>query len=129
MGSASKILNSDIMAENSNQILKINKKSTISQYFSTTNCVCECGNQTQTGICTACLQLENQQRTVAVLTDKSFQLERKENICKKICQSCCNHSVEINCQSLDCPVLFVLNQWSRESRQTKFYRELLHEHF
>lgn len=51
------------------------KKSTISQYFSTTTCVTDCGNQTQQGICTNCLQTP--QKTVIVMYDKMAKLEQK----------------------------------------------------
>lgn len=55
--------------------LKISKKSTISQYFSTTNCITECGNQTRKGICENCLQ--QPQKSLVILHDKITKLERR----------------------------------------------------
>lgn len=55
--------------------LRISKKSTISQYFSTTNCITECGNQTRKGICENCLQ--KPQMTLVKLHDKITKLEKR----------------------------------------------------
>lgn len=105
------------------------KKSTISQYFSTTNCVCDCGGRTQRGVCDECLSPSRRQHSAVVLIDKSLRLERSHNLCSEICASCCGHRVDNKCISLDCPVLFMLNRWQREICQTGFYRQLLEEHF
>lgn len=105
------------------------KKSTISQYFSTTNCVCDCGERTQNGICSGCLQPYRVQQSVVILADKCMKLERKLNLCQEICSSCCGQSIDSKCNSLDCSVLFMLNQWKRDSQQIQFYRQLLCKHF
>lgn len=105
------------------------KKSTISEYFSSTNCVCDCGEHTQNGICSKCLEPQRRQHTVVILTDKCMQLERKLNLCQEICSSCCGQLVDNKCMSLDCSVLFMLNRWKRESKQIHFYRQLLYKHF
>lgn len=105
------------------------KKSTISQYFSSTNCVCDCGEHTQNGICKKCLEPRRAQQTVLILNDKCMQLERKLNLCLEICTSCCGQLVDSKCMSLDCSVLFMLNRWKRESKQIDFYRQLLCKHF
>lgn len=105
------------------------KKSTISEYFSSTNCVCDCGKHTQNGICSSCLQPNRRQQSALILADKCMQLERKLLLCQDICKSCCGHTIDNECNSLDCSVLFVLNQWTRESKQIHFYRQLIDKHF
>lgn len=105
------------------------KKSTISQYFSSTNCVCDCGGHTQNGICSMCLEPRRRQQSVLILNDKCMQLERKLNLCLEICSACCGQTVDNKCRSLDCSVLFMLNQYQRESKQIHFYRQLLRKHF
>lgn len=105
------------------------KKSTISQYFSSTNCVCDCGGHTQNGICSTCLEPRHRQQSVLILNDKCMQLERKLKLCLEICSACCGQFIDTKCRSLDCSVLFMLNQYQRESKQIQFYRQLLHKHF
>lgn len=105
------------------------KKSTISQYFSSTNCVCNCGEHTQNGICSKCLEPHRMQQSGVILSDKCMQLERKLNLCLEICSSCCGQLVDNKCMSLDCSVLFMLNQWKRDSKQIQFYQQLLCKHF
>lgn len=105
------------------------KKSTISQYFSSTNCVCDCGEHTQNGICSGCLQPRRKQQSAVILNDKCMQLERKLNLCQEMCTTCCGQLVDSKCKSLDCSVLFMLNCWKRESKQIHFYRQLLCKHF
>lgn len=105
------------------------KKSTISQYFSSTNCVCDCGEHTQNGICSKCLEPQHARESVFILTDKCMQLERKVNLCMEMCSACCGQLVDTKCMSLDCSVLFMLNRWKRESNQIQFYRQLLSKYF
>lgn len=105
------------------------KKSTISQYFSSTNCVCDCGEHTQNGICSGCLRPQKAQQSTLILTDKCMQLERKLSLCNEICSSCCGQLRDNSCVSLDCSVLFMANRWKRESKQIEFYRQLLTKHF
>lgn len=52
----------------------IQKKSTISQYFSVTSCAC-CDKQTQDGLCASCLQ--NVQKSMVILQDKVKLWEKK----------------------------------------------------
>lgn len=105
------------------------KKSTISQYFSTTNCACDCGGHTQNGICNDCLKPERRQSSAFILNEKCLRLERKLHLCREICASCCGQSTDTKCLSLDCSVLFMLNRWERDSKQIDFYRQLLCEQF
>lgn len=107
--------------------LQLPKKSTISQYFSTTSCIGDCGNQSHSGVCTECRK--RPQRTVTYVMDKINRLERRVELCEKMCRSCCQRNFETACISLDCPVLFVLNQRTREYAQVQYYRDLLEQMF
>lgn len=121
---ASKVMTATVADSNAN-----GKKSTISQYFSTTNCVCDCGGHTQNGICDECLLPNRKQLSAIVLADKCLKLERKLNLCLEICSSCCGQAKDTTCTSLDCSVLFMLNHWKRDSKQIEFYRQLLFGRF
>lgn len=125
---ASKVMTS-ASAVDSDQSAAISKKSTISQYFSTTNCACDCGGHTQNGVCDECLRPNRKQLSVVILADKCLQLERKLNLCLEICASCCGQTKDTKCTSLDCSVLFMLNRWKRDSKQIEFYRQLLFGQF
>uniref|UniRef100_A0A1Q3FV46 DNA polymerase zeta catalytic subunit n=3 Tax=Culex TaxID=53527 RepID=A0A1Q3FV46_CULTA len=107
--------------------LQLPKKSTISQYFSTTSCVGDCGNQTHRGVCAECLG--KPQRTVCYVINKINRLERRVELGQKMCKSCCQRTFETACTSLDCPVLFVINRRTREHGQVQYYRDLLEEMF
>ncbi|XP_017108394.2 DNA polymerase zeta catalytic subunit [Drosophila bipectinata] len=102
-------------------------KSTISQYFSTTNCVVECGRQAMAGICPECLK--DAARCVVVLSDKMARLERSYQLTRQICQSCCGRLGELQCQSLDCPVTYVAEGKRRDLQQIGHFRKLLNDHF
>ncbi|XP_037888398.1 DNA polymerase zeta catalytic subunit isoform X1 [Glossina fuscipes] len=101
------------------------KKSTISQFFSTINCVLDCGRQTKHGICMECAR--NAQYSVSVLQMKISKIERGFLTTQQICQSCSGRVGNINCQSLDCPVVFVTEVKRRDLKQlvtrvrTRFY--------
>ncbi|XP_017025136.1 DNA polymerase zeta catalytic subunit isoform X1 [Drosophila kikkawai] len=102
-------------------------KSTISQYFSTTSCIIDCGRQTKAGICPDCLK--NASRCVVVLSDKTARLERGYHLTRQICQACCGRLGDLQCDSLDCPVLYVLEGKRRELQQIGHIERLLEEHF
>lgn len=104
-----------------------NKKSTISQYFSSTNCVVDCGNQTKHGICSDCLK--NSQKVVTSIQEKIYNIEKSYESVREICQSCCQRSRNIKCESLVCPVLYVLRIKERETNEILLLRKLLCEHF
>lgn len=61
------------------------KKSTISQYFSTTNCITDCGNQTRKGICEDCRQ--KPQKSLVIIHDKITKLERRYQSMVKVSKS------------------------------------------
>ncbi|BFG04302.1 DNA polymerase zeta catalytic subunit [Drosophila madeirensis] len=102
-------------------------KSTISQYFSTTSCVIDCGRQTKAGICTECLR--NATKCVVMLSDKVARLERGHQLTLQICQSCCGRAGSLQCDSLDCPVRYVLEVKRRDLQQIGHIRRLLEENF
>ncbi|XP_017480915.1 PREDICTED: DNA polymerase zeta catalytic subunit-like, partial [Rhagoletis zephyria] len=103
------------------------KKSTISQYFSVTNCITDCGRQTKQGICEVCVQ--QPQRTFVTLHAKMAKIERGYQLVQQICQACCGRVGELNCCSLDCPVLFVSEVKRRDLQQLEHMRSLLDERF
>ncbi|XP_043947677.1 DNA polymerase zeta catalytic subunit isoform X2 [Drosophila biarmipes] len=102
-------------------------KSTISQYFSSSSCVIDCGRQTKAGICPECLK--NASKCVVVLTDKTARLERGYQLTRQICQACCGRLGSLQCDSLDCPVLYVLEGKRRELQQIEHFNKLLEDHF
>uniref|UniRef100_A0A1B6DGY7 DNA polymerase n=4 Tax=Clastoptera arizonana TaxID=38151 RepID=A0A1B6DGY7_9HEMI len=98
-----------------------NKKSTISQYFSTMNCVV-CQKLTQNGVCLDCQV--RPQIVALTLSTKLSLWERRYSLLNKICQSCCRRTEDINCISLDCPVLYQRNQAIRDMNQADFINQL-----
>lgn len=103
------------------------KKSTISQFFSTTNCIVDCGRQTKQGICTECSN--NPLRSIVVIQSKISKLERAYLTTQHICQACCGRVGDLKCGSLVCPVLFVLESKRRDLQQIMHFRNLLEERF
>lgn len=101
------------------------KKSTISQYFASTACVTDCGAQTKNGLCINCVKQPNQ--SAIILANKINSLERKVFLVENLCQSCCKRTYDIDCKSLDCPVLFVRSYRQRDAKQVSYLRELLQE--
>ncbi|CAH0553548.1 unnamed protein product [Brassicogethes aeneus] len=102
------------------------KKSTISQYFSTTSCA-SCGEQTKTGLCNDCCL--NAQTTVVNLTQKIKKWEQNNYEVNLICQSCTKSVVDISCASLDCPIYYRRVQTGRDLQQSSFARQLLLSEF
>ncbi|XP_058174189.1 DNA polymerase zeta catalytic subunit [Anopheles ziemanni] len=108
-------------------VLAVPKKSTISQYFSTTSCIVDCGRQTTHGVCKECQQ--RPQYALLHVMNKMNKLERKLELTEKMCRSCCQRSFETSCNSLDCPVMFSLHRRMAEHKQTDYYRDLLEQFF
>lgn len=100
------------------------RKGTISQFFSTTNCI-TCDNQCHQKICSTCRQ--DTQKTVLALSEKITSLERKTAQLQAICESCCRRQFEIDCVSLDCPVLYTSIKVKRDYKQVELFREMLNE--
>ncbi|XP_072391181.1 DNA polymerase zeta catalytic subunit isoform X2 [Diabrotica undecimpunctata] len=98
------------------------KKSTISQYFSTSNCV-SCEEQTQIGICEQCQS--RPQTTMVTLMEKMRNWEKNSQNILMVCQSCTSSPMEVKCISLDCPVYYRRIQTSRDEQQTTYIRQLL----
>ncbi|XP_053670865.1 DNA polymerase zeta catalytic subunit [Anopheles nili] len=103
------------------------KKSTITQYFSTTNCITDCGKQTQLGICENCRK--QPQRALAYVMSNVNKLERKLELTKKMCGSCSQRTFDTGCISLDCPVVYSLNRCMLECKQAQYFRDLVEEFF
>lgn len=103
------------------------KKSTISQFFSTTNCIIDCGRQTKQGVCEVCSS--NATRSMVILQSKISKIERGYVTTQHICQSCCGRVGDLKCSSLDCPVLYVLEVKRRDLQQITHFRNILDERF
>ncbi|XP_073844954.1 DNA polymerase zeta catalytic subunit [Musca autumnalis] len=103
------------------------KKSTISQFFSSTNCMVDCGRQTKQGICDACCG--NPTRSMVILQTKMSKIERAYLTTQHICQACCGRIGDLKCSSLDCPVLYVLEVKRRDLQQIVHFRNLIEEKF
>ncbi|XP_064212236.1 DNA polymerase zeta catalytic subunit isoform X2 [Tribolium castaneum] len=98
------------------------KKSTISQYFVSNSCA-SCGEQTQNDLCEKCR--ERTQSTAVVLHEKVRIWEQSYYNINMICQSCTGIFDDNACLSLDCPVLYRINQTSRDLEQAKYVREVI----
>ncbi|ETN59108.1 DNA polymerase zeta catalytic subunit [Anopheles darlingi] len=103
------------------------KKSTISQYFSTTSCIVDCGRQTHNGVCKECRN--RPQYALVHIMNKVNKLERRLELTEKMCRSCCQRTFESACISLDCPVVFSLNRRQLEVKQAQYYRDLVEQLF
>ncbi|XP_078505271.1 DNA polymerase zeta catalytic subunit isoform X2 [Lissotriton helveticus] len=99
------------------------RKGTISQYFTTLHCPV-CDDLTQHGICSKC---RSQPQQVAVILNQEIrELEQKQDQLVKICKNCTGcHDRQIQCVSLNCPVLFKLFSVSRDLSKAPYYRQLL----
>ncbi|RZB70336.1 DNA polymerase zeta catalytic subunit [Asbolus verrucosus] len=98
------------------------KKNTISQYFSSNICAV-CGEQTQNSLCNECV---NQQQNTSVILHEKIRLWEKSycNV-NLICQTCTGITDQNVCVSLDCPVLYRVNQTTRDLQQTTYVRQVL----
>lgn len=114
------------------------KRSTISQYFASNSCAV-CGEHTQKYLCEKCAK--RPQSTVVMLHEKvrlweqSFRSTSLVSACVaslrlfisslQICQTCTGILDELPCISLDCPVLYRVNQTTRDLQQTTYVREVV----
>ncbi|XP_069830948.1 DNA polymerase zeta catalytic subunit isoform X2 [Dendropsophus ebraccatus] len=99
------------------------RKGTISQYFTTLHCPI-CDELTQHGICTKCRS--QPQHVVVILNQEIRELEYRQDQLVKLCKNCtgcCDQ--QIQCVSLNCPVLFKLSRVSRELSKAPYLRQLL----
>nr|DBA26585.1 TPA: hypothetical protein GDO54_010826 [Pyxicephalus adspersus] len=99
------------------------RKGTISQYFTTLHCPI-CDELTQHGICSTC---RSQPQHVAVILNQEIrELEYKQDQLVKLCKNCTGcWDQQIQCVSLNCPVLFKLSRVSRELSKAPYLRQLL----
>lgn len=106
------------------------KKSTIVQYFATTGCPTDCGAQTKHALCAEC-QLRPRW-TAVVLAQKMAAAERRLALLRRTCASCSGVPVGavagLACESLDCPVLDVLNGCRRQNAQVAYWREIVQQY-
>ncbi|XP_075718396.1 DNA polymerase zeta catalytic subunit [Rhinoderma darwinii] len=99
------------------------RKGTISQYFTTLHCPI-CDELTQHGICSKCRS--QPQHVVVFLNQEIRELEYSQDQLVKLCKNCtgcCDQ--QIQCVSLNCPVLFKLSRVSRELSKAPYLRQLL----
>ncbi|XP_078398728.1 DNA polymerase zeta catalytic subunit isoform X1 [Cetorhinus maximus] len=99
------------------------RKGTISQYFTTLHCPA-CDELTQLGICSKCRS--NPQQVAVILHQEIQEWEWKQAQLLKICRNCtvCVDR-QVQCVSLDCPVLYKLFSVSRDLTKAPYLRQLL----
>ncbi|XP_029174369.1 DNA polymerase zeta catalytic subunit [Nylanderia fulva] len=100
-----------------------NTKSTIRQFFSSVACVA-CGEQTNKEVCPECLSQPS--RTILVLLQKIRQLERNQQQIAAICHSCIGRLGDIECLSLDCPILYRMSQARKELKQVSYINNIIY---
>ncbi|KAM9316643.1 DNA polymerase zeta catalytic subunit [Gastrophryne carolinensis] len=99
------------------------RKGTISQYFTTLHCPI-CDELTQHGICSKCRS--QPQQVVVILNQEIRELEYKQDQLIKLCKNCTDcWDHQIQCVSLNCPVLFKLSRMDRELSRAPYLRQLL----
>ncbi|XP_072748534.1 DNA polymerase zeta catalytic subunit [Anoplolepis gracilipes] len=100
-----------------------NSKSTIRQFFNSITCI-TCGEQTNKEICSECLSQSS--RTILVLLQKIRHLERNQQQIASICHSCIGRLGDIECSSLDCPVLYRMAQSRKEVTQISYINNIIY---
>ena len=103
-----------------------NKKSIISHFFTSTNCVV-CQITCDKNICDLCK--ENDQESLLILNNKINETERKLMAVRKVCETCCHRRFETDCISIDCPTLYSLNTAKRDQKKANNLRNILQELF
>lgn len=119
--------NEAIASFQGNSKMNSTKKSTISQFFSSTNCVLECGRQAQRSICSTCCN--DELRAVVMLQMKMSKIESAYVTTQQICQTCCGRVGNLRCDSLDCPVFYVLENKRRDLQTFVHLNQLVNEYF
>ncbi|XP_064595699.1 uncharacterized protein LOC135462216 [Liolophura sinensis] len=104
-----------------------NKKGTISQYFSVTNCPV-CDEQTKEPLCPQCRR--DPQTVTVTLSARMRQWERTQHHLKQVCSSCMGvGEEEVSCVCLDCPMLYRLRRAKQDLSRSTQLRELLRDAF
>ncbi|XP_067841160.1 DNA polymerase zeta catalytic subunit isoform X2 [Heptranchias perlo] len=99
------------------------RKGTISQYFTTLHCPV-CDELTQLGICSKCRS--NPQQVAVILHQEIREWEWTHAQLLKICRNCTGCvDRQVQCVSLDCPVLYKLFSVSRDLTKAPYLRQLL----
>jgi len=93
---------------------KVSKPTRIEHYYTSQKCPI-CDQITKKGLCNEC---ENdKQSSLFILQNKKRLVERDKNHLNEICMYCMgNRREEIECQSLDCSVLFERIKVSKENK-------------
>ncbi|XP_063402916.1 DNA polymerase zeta catalytic subunit-like [Mytilus trossulus] len=104
-----------------------NRKGTISQYFSSSNCpVCE--KATNQNICDICIQ--DPQTVTTVLNSRIRKWEKAHYRMLEICNCCMGAQDEKqHCVSLDCPILYRLNLALKDSHKGTHFRDIINKCF
>ncbi|XP_071136539.1 uncharacterized protein [Mytilus edulis] len=104
-----------------------NRKGTISQYFSSSNCpVCE--KATNQNICDSCMQ--DPQKVTTVLNSRIRKWEKVHYRMLEICNCCMGAQDEKQqCVSLDCPILYRLNLALKDSHKGRHFRDIINKCF
>ncbi|XP_048452642.1 DNA polymerase zeta catalytic subunit [Rhincodon typus] len=99
------------------------RKGTISQYFTTLHCPV-CDELTQLGICSKCRS--NPQQVAVILHQEIQEWEWKQSQLLKICRNCTGCvDRQVQCVSLDCPVLYKLFSINSDLTKAPYLRQLL----
>ncbi|XP_078068465.1 DNA polymerase zeta catalytic subunit isoform X2 [Mustelus asterias] len=99
------------------------RKGTISQYFTTLHCPV-CDELTQLGICSKCRS--NPQQVAVILHQEIREWEWKQAQLLKICRNCTGCvDRQVQCVSLDCPVLYKLFSVTRDLTKAPYLHQLL----
>nr|XP_015209617.1 PREDICTED: LOW QUALITY PROTEIN: DNA polymerase zeta catalytic subunit [Lepisosteus oculatus] len=99
------------------------RKGTISQYFTTLHCPV-CDELTQLGVCSRCRA--EPQRVAVTLSQDVRHWERLTDLLIQICRTCTGGAErQLQCVSLDCPVLYKLSRVSRQLSKAPYLRRLL----
>ncbi|ELU09367.1 hypothetical protein CAPTEDRAFT_153186 [Capitella teleta] len=104
----------------------VNKKETISQYFSSLYCPI-CDGTTNHGTCDKCST--DPQRATVILGTRIRIYESKLRSLSQICTNCMGtNDVDLPCRSIDCPVLFQVVKAKQESKLVPQLENLLEKY-
>ncbi|XP_015179336.1 PREDICTED: DNA polymerase zeta catalytic subunit isoform X3 [Polistes dominula] len=99
-----------------------NQKSTICQFFNTTECNI-CGEQSTNEICSECMAQPD--KTILTIYEKIRWFERTYQQFNEICYSCVGRRDYPDCTSLDCPVLYRMHEARKNLAQVSYLNNLI----
>lgn len=100
------------------------QKQTIFQYFGNVICVI-CETSSSKCICNSCS--EKPTETLIILHEKLRWLDRINHHVQAICQSCCGQCQQVECISLDCPVIYRRIQADKDYQQANETMKLIQD--